>query len=106
LLFFAIFYLLVSSLRPTLVNAEGNPFVPSTDMLNTGLTAQIGADELNTASQNIANFKDIVGAYYDATLNRIVFIGTTTGTNPNYNQDDMAVAVQSILYRGTLPTIS
>ena len=106
LIVFALFYLIISSLKPIPALAEGNPFVPTTDTLNTGLSAQIGADELNTASQNIANFTDIAGAYYDSTLNRIVFIGTTGGSGPKFNQDDVAVAVKAIFYNNSTPSLS
>jgi RHS repeat-associated protein len=91
---------------PHSVLADGNPFIPTTDILNTGLSAQFGADELAQASYAIANLKDITGAYYDTTNKRIVFIGTTTGTSPNYNQDDMYEAVQAILTNNTLPSLS
>ena len=69
---FALFYFVIASFRPSTAFAEGNPFVPTTDIMETGLTAQVGSNSLFTASQNIANFTDITGAYYDATLNRIV----------------------------------
>jgi YD repeat-containing protein len=86
--------------------AEGNPFVPTTDIMETGLIAQVGSNSLFTASQNIANFTDITGAYYDATLNRIVFIGTTRGSSPKFNKDDMAVAIQSIIFNNTMPDVN
>lgn len=102
---FALCYLLVSSLQATPSYALGNPFVPTTDVLNTGLSAQTGAVSLVTASQNIANLTDITGAYYDSTLNRIVFIGTTNGTL-HYNKDDMAIAINSAIFGGILPDVS
>lgn len=107
--YFIVFMLLciiASSFRPTLVLAEGNPFVVTTDTMGTGLTAQVGSGTLVTASQNIANFTDVTGAYYDSTLNRIVFIGKTDGTGPKYNKDDMAVAIQSIIFNGTMPNVN
>src|SRR5258708_6897330 len=106
LFIFAFLALLIFFIKPISVFAEGNPFVPTTDILNTGLSADFGADELAQASYNLANLKDITGAYYDSTNNRMVFIGTTTGSNPNYNQDDMYEAVHSILSNNTLPSLS
>src|SRR5260221_3481499 len=102
---FTLFYLVFSALTPQQALAEGNPFVPTTDTLGTGLTSQIGGEELDTASVDIANFSDITGAYYDSALNRIVFIGTTTSI-PKYNQDDMAVAIKSIFYNNVMPDVS
>src|SRR6185503_11416934 len=102
---FPLIYLLYIAIIPAPAFATGNPFVPTTDVMQTGLTPQIGGEELDTASTDIANFSDISGAYYDANLNRIVFIGTTTGTS-KYNQDDMAVAIKSIFYNNTVPDVS
>ncbi|HSX09002.1 MAG TPA: PA14 domain-containing protein [Candidatus Saccharimonadales bacterium] len=106
LFIFVLSYFIFSALQPTLVSAEGNPFVPTTDNMQTGLTAQVGGEELDVAAQDIANFTDITGAYYDSSLNRIVFIGTTNGTGPKYNKDDVALAIKSIYYNNTMPDVS
>lgn len=102
IIFLALFSLL---LIPSSTHAIGNPFVGNTDTMGTGLTPLIGGNSLVTASQSIATFTDISGAYYDSTLKRIVFIGRTDGAGPTYNKDDMAVAIQSIFFGGVLPTV-
>lgn len=101
---FVIFYLIFTATTPT--NAEGNPFIPTTDTMQTGLTPLIGGKSLYAASQSLANFNDITGAYYDSTLDRIVFIGTTTGNSPKFNKDDMAVAIRSIFFNNTIPDVN
>ncbi len=101
----SVFLALFSLFSFSPASAEGNPFVPTTDTMGTGLTPMIGGGSLFSASQNIANFTDITGAYYDSSLNRIVFIGKTDGSGPKFNKDDMAVAIQSIFFNGTMPNV-
>src|SRR5256885_288339 len=103
---FVLFYFFTTALRPSPALAEGNPYVITTDSMGTGLASQVGGEELAVAAQDIANFTDITGAYYDSTLNRIVFIGKTNGTGPKYNKDDVALAIKSIFYNNTMPDVT
>lgn len=99
------FIIAIALVTPSIVFAEGNPFVLTTDTMQTGLTSQIGGSDLDIAAQTLANMNDIVGAYYDSSLKRIVFIGKNEGTNPQLNKDDMAVAIKSIFFNNTMPSI-
>lgn len=101
-----VFSLLSLSIVPKATFAEGNPFVPTTDTLNTGLTPQVGGQDLDIAAQTLANMTDVSGAYYDSATNRIVFVGKTGGVGPQFNKDDMAVAIKSIFFNNTMPNIN
>jgi RHS repeat-associated protein len=99
-------FLLITISVPKTTFAAGNPFVPTTDTLGTGLTPQIGGQDLDVAAQSLANMTDITGAYYDSATNRIVFVGKTGGTSPQFNKDDMAVAIKAIFFSNTMPNLN
>src|SRR5690606_11451431 len=54
----------------------------------------------------LANMDDITGAYYDEDLNRIVFIGKTNTSLPEFDKDDLAVAIKSVIFSETVPAFS
>lgn len=101
---FVAFYLVFAGTTPS--NAEGNPFILTTDTMQTGLIPLIGGKSLYAASQSLANFTDITGAYYDSNLDRIVFIGTTTDSGLKFNKDDIAVAIRSVFFNNTIPDVN
>ena len=67
---------------------------------------QVGGVSLDMASQFLANMTDVTGAYFDQTTNRIVFVGRTNTQTPQYNKDDMAVAIRALVFNNTLPQVN
>lgn len=65
-----------------------------------------GGVALNQAATFLANMTEYTGAYYDGTLDRIVFIGKTNTSAPKFNKDDLAVTIKSVIFNNTIPTVS
>lgn len=70
------------------------------------LQAKVGGVALDQAATFLANMDDITGAYYDSTLDRIVFVGKTNTSLPNFDKDDLAVAIKSVVFTRTIPALS
>jgi YD repeat-containing protein len=68
--------------------------------------SEYGGIELNKAAEFLADMDDITGAYYDEESNRIVFIGTATSTLPEFDKDDLAVAIKAVIFNDSIPAIS
>jgi len=68
--------------------------------------ARVGGVALDQAAKFLADMTDITGAYYDATLDRIVFVGRTNTSAPKFNKDDLAVAIKAVIYNATIPAVS
>ncbi|MBU3979159.1 hypothetical protein KKE68_05675 [Patescibacteria group bacterium] len=67
---------------------------------------RVGGVALDQAAKFLANMSDISSAYYDATLDRIVFVGKTTTSTPQFNKDDLAVVIKSIIFDHQMPWVS
>ena len=70
------------------------------------LQAKVGGVALDQAATFLANMDDITGAYYDSTLDRIVFVGRKNTTLPEFDKDDLAVAIKSVIFNKTIPAVS
>lgn len=68
--------------------------------------ARVGGVALDQAAKFLADMTDISGAYYDATLDRIVFVGRTNTSAPKFNKDDLAVAIKAVIFNATIPAVS
>lgn len=71
-----------------------------------GLKSRVGGVALDQAAKFLADMSDITGAYYDASKDRIVFIGKKNTLAPQFDKDDLAVAIKVIVFEGKLPTFS
>lgn len=69
-------------------------------------SARVGGVALDQAAAFLANMDDISGAYYDANLDRIVFVGKTNTTLPEFDKDDLAVAIKAVIFNKTVPAVS
>lgn len=67
---------------------------------------KVGGVALDQAATFLANMDDITGAYYDAAEDRIVFIGKENTSLPEFNKDDLAVAIRAVLFNKVLPAVS
>ncbi len=70
------------------------------------LQARVGGVALDQAATFLANMDDITGAYYDSTLDRIVFVGKTNTSLPEFDKDDLAVAIKSFIFNKAIPAVS
>ena len=68
--------------------------------------ARVGGVALDQAAKFLADMTDIIGAYYDSTLDRIIFVGKKNTTLPKFDKDDLAVAIKTIIFNRTLPWFS
>jgi RHS repeat-associated protein len=69
-------------------------------------TARVGGVALDQAAKFLADMTEITGAYYDEGLDRIVFVGKKNTTAPNFNRDDLAVAIKTVIFAGQIPWVS
>src|SRR5258706_1454448 len=60
--------------------ASSSSCTGSADPARAQLSARVGGVALDMAAQFLANMNDITGAYYDAALDRIVFVGKKNTT--------------------------
>jgi RHS repeat-associated protein len=67
---------------------------------------RVGGVALDQAATFLADMSDITGAYYDSTLDRIVFVGQKSTTAPKFNKDDLAVAIRAVFFNRALPAVS
>ena len=67
------------------------------------LAARVGGVALDQAATFLADMSDITGAYYDATKDRIVFVGQKNLSLPQFDKDDMAVAIKAVIFNNTIP---
>lgn len=67
---------------------------------------RVGGVALDQAAKFLANMNEVTGAYYDQTLDRIVFVGKTNTSLPQFDKDDLAVAIKVIIFEGKLPWFS
>ena len=65
-----------------------------------------GGVKLDKAAVFLANMSDVTGAYYDQQRNVIVFVGTTNTALPQFDKDDLAVAIRSEVFNNTDPAVS
>ncbi len=70
------------------------------------LQARVGGVALDQAATFLANMDDITGAYYDSTLDRIVFVGKQNTSLPEFDRDDLAVAIRAVIFNKTVPMLS
>ncbi|QQR65359.1 hypothetical protein IPH92_02135 [Candidatus Kaiserbacteria bacterium] len=84
----------------------GSCKAPSSGSPKPNVTPDYGGVALDRAAEFLADMDDITGAYYDEESNRIVFIGTTTSTLPEFNKDDLAVAIRAVIFNNALPAVS
>ncbi len=94
---------LLLPIGPTNVNAQSCGGVGGS---SGGPGVRPGGVALNQAATFLANMTDYSGAYYDSTLDRIVFIGKTNTQAPKFNKDDLAVAIKSVVFNNTIPYVS
>ncbi|OGL35454.1 hypothetical protein A3A68_01065 [Candidatus Saccharibacteria bacterium RIFCSPLOWO2_01_FULL_48_13] len=68
---------------------------------------RVGGVSLDQAATFMEDMSDVTGAYFDQTTNRIVLVGPKLGSGqtPVFNKDDLAVAVKSIVFNNTLPSV-
>src|SRR3989344_383096 len=94
-------------LRPqTAEAAENSCSADAGTPTGANLQARVGGVALDQAATFLANMDDIIGAYYDSTLDRIVFVGKTNTTLPNFDKDDLAVAIKAVIFNKTIPALS
>ena len=68
--------------------------------------ARVGGVALNQAATFLADMTEYTGAYYDSTNNRIVFIGRTNTAAPQFDKDDLAVAIRALFFNNVIPAVS
>lgn len=89
------------------VNAAGESCTAqSSKPNNTKLTAKVGGVALDQAAKFLADMTDLTGAYYDGSLDRIVFVGKKNTTLPQFDKDDLAVAIKMIVFENKIPWFS
>lgn len=89
---------------PKSVSAAGNSC--STGSINGNYSSRVGGVALDQAATFLANMDDITGAYYDEGLDRIVFVGKTNTSLPEFDKDDLAVAIRAVIFNKTIPMLS
>jgi hypothetical protein len=67
---------------------------------------KVGGVKLDKAATFLADMRNITGAYYDSESDRIVFVGQENTTAPQFEKDDLAVAVRAIFFRHAIPAVS
>ncbi len=65
-----------------------------------------GGVKLDKAATFLANMDDITGAYLDKSRNVIVFVGKTNTTLPEFDKDDLAVAIRALIFNNAIPAVS
>lgn len=86
--------------------AEAASCSASADPARAQLAARVGGVSLDEAATFLADMSDITGSYYDATLDRIVFVGQKSTSAPKFNKDDLAVAIRALFTNHTVPAVS
>ncbi len=104
--------LLQTPFSPSYAYAEGNACLASSSVTNKPQgkrvkhTPRVGGVALDMAAKFLADMTDVTGAYYDPTLDRIVFVGKKNTTAPQFDKDDMAVAIKAVIFRNEIPAVS
>ncbi len=70
------------------------------------LKSRVGGVALDQAAKFLADMTDITGAYYDQGKDRIVFVGKKNTLAPQFDKDDLAVAIKVIVFENNLPWFS
>ncbi len=70
------------------------------------LNARVGGVALDQAATFLADMDDVTGAYYDQNLDRIVFVGKKNTTLPEFDKDDLAVAIKGVIFNKKIPAVS
>jgi RHS repeat-associated protein len=94
----------LSPFRPTTVSASCNS--TQATPASASLKQRVGGVALDQAAKFLADMSDITGAYYDANLDRIVFVGKKNISAPKFDKDDLAVSIRAIIFNGTIPAVS
>ncbi len=104
--------LLMQSLAPLLPLTSGSSIAYAdtpcgvTTSSGPAITTQYGGVKLDKAATFLANMDDITGAYFDQGRNQIVFVGKTNTTLPEFDKDDLAVAIRAIIFNNAIPAVS
>ena len=69
------------------------------------VSPKYGGISLDKAATFLADMDDIKSAYYDPVTDRIVFIGTATTSLPQFDKDDLAVAIRAVIFNSTNPAV-
>ena len=80
--------------------------LPFYNMGNYSYMYPIGGVSLDQAATFLGDMKDVTGAYFDQTSNRIVFIGKKNTGTPVFNKDDLAVAIRAVVFNNSIPQVS
>jgi len=104
---------LVSSNEPATV-PPSEPVPSGTDSSSINTDSELAKLDLtdgsfikvDLAASFLADMTDIVGAYYDPTRNQLVFVGKKDTTIPEFDKDDLAVAIRSIIFNNAIPAVS
>ncbi|MBI2612075.1 hypothetical protein HYW54_05045 [Candidatus Gottesmanbacteria bacterium] len=96
--------LLPTPFSPSPAYAEGNSCLASSKRAKH--TPRVGGVALDMAAKFLADMTDVTGAYYDPILDRIVFMGKKNTTAPQFDKDDMAVAIKAVIFRNEIPAVS
>jgi len=86
--------------------AEAASCQASSSQQATNLQPQVGGVALDQAATFLADMDDITGAYYDNTLDRIVFVGKKNTALPEFDKDDLAVAIKAIFFKNAIPAVN
>jgi RHS repeat-associated protein len=70
------------------------------------LVPRVGGVALDQAAKFLADMSDITGAYYDQSLDRIVFVGKKNTSLPKFDKDDLAVAIKAVVFQRNIPWVS
>jgi len=90
----------------TVEAAENSCGVDSGTPTGANLQAKVGGVALDQAATFLSNMTEYTGAYYDASLDRIVFMGKTDTTAPKFDKDDLAISIRAIFFNNTIPAVS
>lgn len=69
-------------------------------------TPKVGGVALNQAATFLAEMTEYTGAYYDDENDRIVFIGRTNTSAPQFDKDDLAIAIRTLFFENKIPAVS
>lgn len=67
---------------------------------------RVGGVSLDMAATFLADMTDVTGAYYDTQSDRIVFLGRKNTAAPQFDKDDLVVAIRSVFFRNVSPSVS
>lgn len=70
------------------------------------VTPKVGGVALDQAATFLADMTEYTGAYYDDENERIVFVGRTNTSAPQFNKDDLAVAIKVLFFDNVIPAVS